>query len=221
MRPSLLLLLLLGCHAQGQRVRFIPMIDGAPLVPGKTCVLKDGTSVTISTFRYYVGQFTGWHDHTPRSFALPYQLVDLEDSTSWSVDLGQAMTFDSLTFMLGVDSLTNVSGVMPNDLDPIKGMYWTWNSGYINVKLEGSSPVSPYASHQFELHLGGYLPPHTTAQRVVLCAPRKDLVRVRVDVAPLLAAADLRTRCNILQPGARAVALSRAAATMFSKDDRP
>ena len=221
MRHILLLLLLLGCHAQGQQVRFIPMIDGAPLAPGKACVLRDGTPVTISTFRYYVGQFTGWHDHAPRSFALPYQLVDLDDSTTWIVDLGPAMMFDSLTFTLGVDSLTNVSGVMPDDLDPIHGMYWTWNSGYINVKLEGSSAVSPYASHQFELHLGGYLPPHATAQRVVLRATSKDLVRVRVDIAPLLAAADLRTRCNIMQPGLRAAELSRAAATMFSNDDRP
>ena len=118
-------------------------------------------------------------------------------------------------FLLGVDSLTNVSGAFGGDLDPIKGMYWAWNSGYINLKLEGTSPGSPYPSHGFELHLGGYLPPNATAQRVVLPEPGSEGVVVRVDILPLLEAADVRTKCNVMSPGDAAVRLSRVAATMF------
>jgi len=38
-----------------------------------------------------------------------------------------------------VDSLANVSGAMSNDLDATKGMYWSWQSGFINLKIEGKS----------------------------------------------------------------------------------
>ena len=38
---------------------------------------------------------------------------------------------------LGVDSVLNYNGVHEGALDPINGMYWTWQTGYIHCKLEG------------------------------------------------------------------------------------
>jgi hypothetical protein len=43
-------------------------------------------------------------------------------------------------------------------------------------------------------------------------------VVVRVDILPLLEAADVRTRCNVMSPGDAALRLSRVAATMFRTD---
>ena len=49
--------------------------------------------------------------------------------------------YTELQFLLGVDSLHNVSGAQTDDLDPAKDMFWTWNSGYVMAKMEGNSPA--------------------------------------------------------------------------------
>ena len=44
---------------------------------------------------------------------------------------------------------------MDGDLDPVHGMYWTWQSGYIQFKLEGLLRDSA-GERKLELHLGGF-----------------------------------------------------------------
>lgn len=53
---------------------------------------------------------------------------------------------------LGVDSTTNAAGVHCCALDPANGMYWSWQSGYIQFKLEGKEKNG----QQLNLHLGGF-----------------------------------------------------------------
>lgn len=201
------------------RLRFVPSVSGRPLALESPMVFGDDVPVTLSTFRFYAGRFAGCRRGVWSSLGEEYRLIDASDTATLDVDLvGAPASLDSISFLLGVDSLTNVSGAFGGDLDPIKGMYWVWNSGYINLKLEGASPVSPYASHAFELHLGGYLPPFATAQRVTLPLHGEGPWTVRVDVAPLLAAANVRTRCNVMSPGEQAVRLSRVAVQLFKTD---
>jgi hypothetical protein len=59
-------------------------------------------------------------------------------------------------FRFGVDSMLQENGVGEGDLDPINGMYWTWNSGYIQMKLEGKFIVDTITSKKFEYHIGGF-----------------------------------------------------------------
>ena len=73
--------------------------------------------------------------------------------------------YSKLTFLVGVDSLRNT---MPIDkrkgvLDPSSsmdnGMYWSWNSGYIFFKMEGTSeaaPEDPTGNRRFRYHIGGF-----------------------------------------------------------------
>lgn len=42
-----------------------------------------------------------------------------------------------ITFSLGVDSLKQAKPLYSGDLNPLKYMYWTWQSGYIQLKAEG------------------------------------------------------------------------------------
>ena len=219
---TIAVLIATGSVVQGQssprQLRFVPQLAGYPLVLNGPMVLGDDLPITVTAFRFYAGHFT-YHRHGEWLLASnEYRLVDAADTASLSIDLGPATaTSDSISFLLGVDSLTNVSGAFGGDLDPIKGMYWTWNSGYINLKLEGSSPASPYPSHAFELHLGGYLPPFPTAQRVTPPVGAMPL-SVHVELMPLLNAAGIHTRCNVMSPGEAAMRLSRVAATMFRTD---
>lgn len=55
----------------------------------------------------------------------------------------------------GIDSQTQVQATRSGALDPIHGMYWTWQSGYIQWKMEG---VMKTDTQEFpiELHLGGF-----------------------------------------------------------------
>jgi len=69
----------------------------------------------------------------------------------FGIDFGCHFEPDSLHLTLGIDSAGNSSQFMNGDKDPIHGMYWTWSSGYVHLKLEGTKKGIP-----FEYHLGGY-----------------------------------------------------------------
>ncbi|HRH38944.1 MAG TPA: hypothetical protein PK760_11390 [Flavobacteriales bacterium] len=192
-------------------LRFAPWWGEHALELGATQHMADGSSVRIDRLRFYVGTPVVAGDSEAMLLPYTYHLVDASDSSTWRIACPRAIDH----ILMGVDSLTNVSGVLGGDLDPTKGMYWAWNSGYINVKVEGTCSSSPYPKQEFELHLGGYLPPNATVQQIDLKGRGVGVVEVKVDVRAFLAQVDLASRCNVMSPGAEAVRLSRAAATMF------
>ncbi|MGG9971162.1 MbnP family protein [Ferruginibacter sp. SUN002] len=75
-------------------------------------------------------------------------------------------TYKSVSFLIGVDSIKNISGAQTGALDPLNGMFWTWNSGYIMFKVEGTSPQSKMADNKFEYHIGGFQGLNNTLRRV-------------------------------------------------------
>src|SRR5690554_3448972 len=73
--------------------------------------------------------------------------------------------YTQLSFMVGVDSLRNTmdvsdrTGVLDPAGDDEHGMYWSWNSGYIFLKMEGMSdaaPLDPTGQPKYRYHIGGY-----------------------------------------------------------------
>jgi hypothetical protein len=66
--------------------------------------------------------------------------------------------------VIGVDSTRNVSGAQTGALDPTNDMFWTWNSGYIFVKMEGTSTSAP--SNDLTFHIGGFQSPNNTIRTV-------------------------------------------------------
>ncbi len=210
-RSALLLLLLavtVPAAAQRTGLRFVPSWGAEVLVLDTPLTDAAGRAVQVTTLRFLVGVpdpgcATGGHT---------YHLVDAADSLTWDV----ALPAPADHFLLGVDSVTSTSGVHGGDLDPTRGMYWAWNSGYINLKVEGTCASLPYPSKEFELHLGGYAAPHAATRRVPLDGRA---TTVRVDVRALLAQVDLTSRCNVMSPGPEAMRLSDAAVTMFTGGD--
>ena len=86
-----------------------------------------------------------------------YHLVDEEDPASKSFSIFiPSNQYTSLSFLIGVDSLRNVSGAQTDALDPLNGMFWTWNTGYIMFKMEGNSPRSAVVTNRIEYHIGGF-----------------------------------------------------------------
>lgn len=84
-----------------------------------------------------------------------------------------ANSYQSVEFIVGVDSLHNCSGAQSGSLDPLNGMFWTWNSGYIFFKLEGKSSYSNLPDNLIEYHIGGYKEPYNIIRKIKLSLDSK------------------------------------------------
>lgn len=139
------------------------------LVPEQSYSLN-GDTLTINRFKYYVSHFELTNEQG-KKIILPvqYYLIDAADSVSGNIVLNIPIgQYRSIHFLLGVDSLRNVSGVQSGALDPLHGMFWTWNSGYIMAKLEGTATSSQIAGKQFTYHIGGFKGSNNTARSITL-----------------------------------------------------
>jgi len=99
--------------------------------------------------------------------------------------------YSTLEFIIGVDSLHNCSGAQSGALDPMNGMFWAWNSGYIFLKLEGFAPSSNSPGHIFEYHIGGYKQPNNCVRKVKLNLNGSNLLKeqtisLKVDILEIL-----------------------------------
>lgn len=92
-----------------------------------------------------------------------YFLIKEDSKTSQFVTLNNVPFGDYIAaeFMVGVDSLRNTAPIEKRRgvLDPSgsmmdDGMYWAWNSGYIFVKLEGTSSKGNPVNGKFYYHIG-------------------------------------------------------------------
>ena len=94
-------------------------------------------------------------------------MIDEADATSKDIQLNiPPGNYSGISFLMGVDSLHNVSGAQSGALDPANGMFWTWNTGYIMAKMEGTSPVSSLPNQKIEYHIGGFAAPNNALRRV-------------------------------------------------------
>lgn len=135
-------------------------------------VNQNGDSFTVSKFNYYISniKLTG-PNGASYTEAESYHFISQEETGTKTFDVANvpAGTYNSITFTIGVDSLRNVSGAQTDALDPIHGMFWTWNSGYIFMKMEGHSPKS--ADSTLTFHIGGYEGENRGQRTVTLSLP--------------------------------------------------
>ena len=215
--PLALFLAFSVLNATAQSLRFVPVLEDEDLQLNKDHLLADGRSLTVETFKFFVGHATLFENGQVVLQDNIYHLIDATDPESLTVLLTttEGLKFDSLSFTFGADSITSVSGVFGGDLDPTNGMYWTWNSGYINFKLEGTSLVCNTTKNAFNFHLGGYMAPFRTAQVVGSRVMTTDEVIIRLDLSKFFAEVDLAKDHTIMSPSARAVELSAILARSF------
>jgi hypothetical protein len=94
-------------------------------------------------------------------------LVDFEDSTNVLFNEKiQNKEPASLSFNFGLDSIYHVNMEYAGELDPVHGMYWAWNTGYINFKMVARCSAVKSKNGLLDYHLGGYLKPHQTDRRL-------------------------------------------------------
>lgn len=147
-------------------------VHGKPCVPGAptTYATAKGQAFTVSTLRFYIGHIALKGANQTQHILADHVLIDAEDTVSGVIPLQDVPpgTYRELSFMVGVDSIHNTGGPLEGALDPLNGMYWTWATGFIFVKLEGTSPLSQQPKHQIEYHLGGFAHPYQHMRWVTL-----------------------------------------------------
>lgn len=109
-----------------------------------------GENYSAYLLKYYFSQMALVNENGERVALYAHELID--QATPSSMQLGQVEIPDghytAIEFNLGVDSLNNHSGDQAGDLDPLFGMIWTWNTGYIFLKHEGYFTSSTNGSQQ-------------------------------------------------------------------------
>ncbi|MDA9262178.1 hypothetical protein N9P55_00245 [bacterium] len=168
-------------------------------------------TIKFTTVRFYISNIQFQNKNTGEIYTLKkYHLIDLENLTSLTFPLLNKTQnkWDSISFNIGIDSNTNKNGALGGDLDPTNGMYWTWQSGYINTKIEGYSAKCSARKNYFQFHIGGYQHPNQTIKRVSLPINNN----VIVDFKLLFSEINLQTTHTIMSPGKKAVNFS----SMFS-----
>lgn len=138
--------------------------------------MEQGFNVTF--LRYFVSDIvlhnTDGNDHqiemsADADGATGYFLIREESSASQFVGLDDvpAGDYDAVSFTIGIDSAGVLEGAAGGILDPVTNqMFWSWNAGYVAVKLEGQSPASPgrafgntidtSVTGGFAYHIGGW-----------------------------------------------------------------
>ncbi|WP_133162713.1 MbnP family protein [Flavipsychrobacter stenotrophus] len=151
---------------------------------------------TVTKFKYYVGNVSLLRKDGTQYQQVSYFLINEEEPLSkqiiWhSIPAGE---YTGLSFIIGVDSAHNCTGLQEGALDPINAMFWTWNTGYIFLKLEGKAPASKSPGRIFEYHIGGFREPVNSIRTVrlnfsvpLIITPGADhIIQLKADAAEVL-----------------------------------
>lgn len=207
-------------HAQNNKqnveVTFTTLMYGKPYKLNEG-VVTTGNELIITKTRFFVSQIellannqSIWKEDNS------YHLMDIEGKQqAIQLNVPNTHPYDQIQFNLGIDSATNVAGVLGGDLDPTNGMYWTWQSGYINAKIEGVCKSCATRNNVFEYHLGGYRYPYESLQTITLDVKSQSLIQIGIELSHFFSAVDLSNDCQIMSPGIRAKQLSADFARCF------
>ncbi len=160
--------------------------NATPFALGTEYTTASSEKLTFSTLKYYISNVTlKTADGVEWKQEESYYLVDIENAVNSIVYLNipdvPTAEYVSMSYMIGVDSLRNVSGAQSGALDPVNDMFWSWNSGYIFSKFEGTSPES--SDGTFTYHVGGFKSPNA-ANVVNMQLTTPEMIKINPDATP-------------------------------------
>ncbi len=172
---------------------------------------KDG-KFTFHKIKFYLAtsnELQGGHSDSYQFF-----LIDAADEESCFLTLSKEfLEGQDLKFDLGIDSIIQYAGVQGGALDPRKGMYWAWNSGYIFFKLEADC-YSEKFKHSGKWHLGGFRAPYIAKTTFQIKKLRDKSVLV-LDLKPFLEYCVSHSIYEVMSPGPQAVELTHLLSTLI------
>lgn len=172
-------------------------------------LIEDGIKTEI--FKFYISNLElRLQGQTVFKDKAQARLLDFKDLDYIIIYLDNVskLNFDELKFNIGIDSITNSQGVQSGDLDPMNGMYWSWQSGYVNVKIEGINPNLTTFKKKFQYHLGGYLENQYAIQEINFKKINSLNPTIEIHLSDFFKDVNIQKENSIMIPGARAIALS-------------
>lgn len=208
------------------KISFNLQAFGAPIDTTVQYTNNSGEKFKISTFKFYVSMIEAVNSSNNFKAAEieSYHLVDLADPAThrFTISLKNGI-YDKLNFIVGVDSVRNVSGAQTGALDPVHGMFWTWNTGYIFAKLEGKSPSSTAPFQMFTYHIGGFKTGENAIRTISLPAQiqigKTNELVINADVQRWFDGVNsisIASKASIMSPGGPALLMADNYATMFN-----
>ncbi len=201
-------------------VNFHLEFDKLPLQLNKKYASASYDTLTIETFRCYISNIEiHYQDNSTFVQKNSYHLLDSDKPNSFLIPIVKKndKQISKITFNVGIDSITNTSGAMAGDLDPVKGMYWAWQSGYINTKIEGKSLSCITHKNEFQFHVGGYLQPYYSLRKMEFPLDKKadDDINIGIDLNRFFSNIKLKETNSVMIPGKQAMKLMNYIDKMF------
>lgn len=213
------------------KLHFEAMVgDSALVFSTSTYTNQAGNSFNVTLFKYYITNVKVTKmDNSVWMEPNSYHLVDHLDDASTTITISNVPfgNYKAIEFMLGVDSARNNSGAQTGALDPANGMFWSWNSGYIMAKIEGTSPQSTATANALKFHVGGFSGANKT-MKIITPSFNNDTAKVSSSVSPEIhfssnllewfqtpTVIDFGTTNTVHMPGADANTIANNYADMF------
>lgn len=139
------------------KVEFEHAFDAADFALNTSYTNAAGEEVSWTRLDYYISNIQLVKtDGTVWSQPDSYYLIKSGDDASKLISISNVpkAEYTDIRFCIGVDSTRNVSGAQSGALDPANDMFWSWNTGYIFIKSEGTSAQS--SGGTFTYHIGGF-----------------------------------------------------------------
>ena len=194
-----------------------------PIVLDKEYISEAKDTLSFQTIKFYITNFViVYTDKSIYKEKYSYHLIDIENKESLQFNLNTKIkqSIESIQFNIGVDSLASVSGAMEGDLDATKGMYWAWQSGFINLKIEGKSSSCKTRKNKFQFHIGGYLQPNYAMRKVEIPIEKSqitnDNANLIMDLGKFFSEIHLKETHSIMIPGREAMKMADLTRKIFS-----
>jgi hypothetical protein len=198
------------------------VFGGKPIQLDSNYISITKDTLSFTTIKFYLSSFEfHFTDNSIYKENNSYHLIDIENPNSKKISFSKVnfknKTLKSIQFNIGVDSLMSVSGAMKDALDPTKGMYWAWQSGYINMKIEGKSLSCNTRKNKFQFHIGGYLEPNYAMRTFNFNFNNniKKEINLVMDLGKLFSKIHLKEVNTIMIPGKEAMKLADLTTEIF------
>ena len=186
----------------------------------KQYITSKKDTIALDTFKCYISSIQiQYDDNSLFSEKESYHLLDLENPNSLQIPITPTNNkiISKVIFNIGVDSIASTSGAMDGDLDATKGMYWAWQSGYVNLKIQGKSSSCKTRKNEFQFHIGGYMKPNYALRRIEL-VPKNQNQNLIIDIAEFFSKVQLSETNSIMIPSKKAMELADISIKMFKTE---